>query len=109
MSSDDFETSLGDFWRCWIKQFVRAARTPTHRITVRDVYELAETRYWGKNTSLLAHNRSSVLGTKKEPRTFGTVSFAEGGHAGEFGRVSSLSIWELINGTKLSVASLSSL
>lgn len=106
VSSDDFETSLGYFWRCWIKQFVRSARTPTHLHTVRDVYSKAEERYWGKNESLLEHNQAIVCVSKKEPHTFGTVSFAEGGHAGDFGLVSDVSVWDLLYGSSLPPSSL---
>mmetsp|Transcript_31388 Transcript_31388/g.82324 ORF Transcript_31388/g.82324 Transcript_31388/m.82324 type:complete len:111 (+) Transcript_31388:18-350(+) len=94
VSSDDYETSLGAFWACWLDTFVRSARTPTRGDTIADTYARAEEAYWSKNTSLLEHNKMVCgAGPRKDPLTFGTVSCSEGD------RVGAEPLWGLLHGS----------
>jgi hypothetical protein len=122
VSSDDFETSIGDFWAFWADEVAAAANAPARRDTVGDIYRRTEQRYWMKNHGLYEHNQRARVRvahdehsplphgherdvgeargepgvgaqpnvSRKEPRTFGTVSCSEGGGVGD------TALWDIL-------------
>ena len=58
-TAGEFETSLGDFMRCWVDSLVHAVARPAARVTLGGVFAAAERRYHERNRGLRAQNEAS--------------------------------------------------
>ena len=102
-TAGEFETSLGDFMRCWVDSLVHAVARPAARVTLGGVFAAAERRYHERNRGLRAQNeaspRSASVPADGVPMelTVGTPH-QHGGDSREGVPMSEVAVWDLLGG-----------
>ena len=100
-TAGEFETSLGDFMRCWVDSLVHAVARPAARVTLGGVFAAAERRYHERNRGLRAQNeaspRSASVPADGVPMelTVGTPH-QHGGDSREGVPMSEVAVWDLL-------------